>query len=83
MKDLVKTILEHGNDDEIVTMPKWCDIVKISPNDFDGSVSFLKVADIKEDKSLEKVLKLGPWESVIIDEDIYVMIIDMGSLNEK
>lgn len=83
MKDLVKTILERGNDDETVTMPKWCDIVKISPNDFDGSVSFLKVADIKEDKSLEKVLKLGPWESVIIDEDIYVMIIDMDALNEK
>ena len=53
MKDLVKTILERGNDDETVTMPKWCDIVKISPNDFDGSVSFLKVADIKEDKSLD------------------------------
>ena len=83
MKDLVKTILERGGDDETVTMPKWCDIVKISPNDFDGSVSFLKVADIKEDKSLEKVLKLGPWESVIIDEDIYVMIIDMDALNEK
>ena len=83
MKDLVKTILERGNDDETVTMPKWCDIVKISPNDFDGSVSFLKITDIKEDKSLEKVLKLGPWESVIIDEDIYVMIIDMDALNEK
>ena len=83
MKDLVKTILEHGGDGETVTMPKWCDIVKISPNDFDGSVSFLKIADIKEDKSLEKVLKLGPWESVIIDEDIYVMIIDMDELNEK
>ena len=83
MKDLIKTILERGGDDETVTMPKWCDIVKISPNDFDGSVSFLKVADIKEDKSLEKVLKLGPWESVIIDEDIYVMIIDMDALNEK
>ena len=83
MKDLVKTILERGRDDETVTMPKWCDVVKISPNDFDGSVSFLKVADIKEDKSLEKVLKLGPWESVVIDEDIYVMIIDMDALNEK
>ena len=56
MKDLVKTILERGGDDETVTMPKWCDIVKISPNDFDGSVSFLKIADIKEDKSLEEVL---------------------------
>ena len=32
MKDLVKTILERGGDDETVTMPKWCDIVKISPN---------------------------------------------------
>ena len=83
MKDLVKTILERGGDDETVTMPEWCDIVKISPNDFDGSVSFLKIADIKEDKSLEKVLKLSPWESIVIDEDIYVMIIDPEALNEK
>ena len=43
MKDLVKTILERGGDDETVTMPEWCDIVKISPNDFDGSVSFLNI----------------------------------------
>lgn len=83
MKDLVKRILERGSGDETVTMPEWCDIVKISPNDFDGSVSFLKIADIKEDKSLEKVLKLGPWESIVIDEDIYVMIIDPEALNEK
>lgn len=83
MKDLVKRILERGSDDETITMPEWCDIVKISPNDFDGSVSFLKIADIKEDKSLEKVLKLGPWESIVIDEDIYVMIIDPEALNEK
>ena len=82
MKNL-KELLER-KDDGTVTMPKWCDIVKISPNDFDGSVSFLTIADIKEEGSkLSKVLKLKPWESIIIDEDIYVMIIDVEALNEK
>ena len=82
MKDLVKTLLEKQAD-KTIQLPDYCDIVKISPNDFDGSISFLTVADIKKDKSLEKVLKLEPWESIIIDEDIYVMIIDMEALNEK
>lgn len=81
MKTL-KEILER-KDDTIVTMPKWCDVVKISPNDFEGSIEFLTIADIKKDSSLSKVLKLEPWESIIIDEDIYVMIIDIEALNEK
>ena len=82
MKDLVKTILENQAD-KTMQLPDYCDVVKISPNDFDGSISFLTVADIKEDKKLEKVLKLEPWESIVIDEDIYVMIIDPEALNEK
>jgi len=82
MKDLVKTILEKQAE-KTMQLPDYCDVVKISPNDFDGSISFLTVADIKEDKKLEKVLELEPWESTVIDEDIYVMIIDPEALNEK
>ena len=82
MKQL-KELLER-KDDSVVTLPKWADVVKISPNDFDGSISFMTVAEIKEEGSkLSKVLKLEPWESIVIDEDIYVMIIDMDALNEK
>lgn len=43
----------------------------------------MTVDEIKKDSSLSKVLKLNPWESVVIDEDIYVMIIDVEALNEK
>ena len=82
MKNLINLINEH-KDDSTVTMPKWCDVVKISPNNFDGSVEFLTIDDVKEDSSLSKVLKLEPWESIVIDEDIYVMIIDIEALNEK
>ena len=82
MKNLVNLINER-NDDTMVTLPRWCDVVKISPNDYDGSIEFMTVDEIKKKSSLSKVLKLGPWESVVIDEDIYVMIIDMEALNEK
>lgn len=43
----------------------------------------MTVDEIKKDSSLSKVLKLKPWESIVIDEDIYVMIIDVEALNEK
>jgi len=82
MKNLVNLINER-KDDTVCTLPQWCDIVKISPNDYDGSIEFMTVDEIKKESSLSKVLKLGPWESVVIDEDIYVMIIDMDALNEK
>jgi len=82
MKDLVNLINER-KDDTVCTLPKWCDVVKISPNNYDGSIEFMTVDEVKKNSSLSKVLKLEPWESIIIDEDIYVMIIDMKALNEK
>lgn len=81
MKTL-KEILER-KDDSISTLPQWCDIVKISPNNYDGTIEYMTVDEIKKDSSLSKVLKLKPWESTVIDEDIYVMIIDIKALNEK
>ena len=81
MKQL-KFFLER-KDDSISTLPKWCDVVKISPNNYDGTIEYMTVDEIKKDSSLSKVLKLEPWESVVIDEDIYVMIIDVEALNEK
>lgn len=82
MKQFRDLLLER-KDDSICTLPQWCDIVKISPNNYDGTIEYMTVDEIKKDSSLSKVLKLKPWESVVIDEDIYVMIIDMGALNEK
>ena len=82
MKNLVNLINER-KDDTMVTLPGWCDVVKISPNDYDGSIEFMTVDEIKKKSSLSKVLKLGPWDSIVIDEDIYVMIIDMDAFNEK
>lgn len=43
----------------------------------------MSIDKIKKDSSLSKVLKLKPWESIVIDEDIYVMIIDVEALDEK
>jgi len=77
-----KNFLER-KDDSMSTLPKWCDVVKISPNNYDGTIEYMTVAEIKKDSSLAKVLKLKPWESIVIDEDIYVMIIDVEALNEK
>ncbi len=77
-----KNFLER-KDDSMSTLPKWCDVVKISPNNYDGTIEYMTVAEIKKDSSLSKVLKLKPWESIVIDEDIYVMIIDVEALNEK
>ena len=34
MKDLVNLINER-KDDTVCTLPKWCDVVKISPNNYD------------------------------------------------
>jgi hypothetical protein len=82
MKQLKELLLER-KDDSISTLPKWCDVVKISPNNYDGTIEYMTVDEIKKDSSLSKVLKLEPWESVVIDEDIYVMIIDVEALNEK
>lgn len=82
MKQLKDLLLER-KDDSICTLPQWCDIVKISPNNYDGTIEYMTVDEIKKDSSLLKVLKLKPWESVVIDEDIYVMIIDVEALNEK
>ena len=82
MKQFRDLLLER-KDDSICTLPQWCDIVKISPNNYDGTIEYMTVDEIKKDSSLSKVLKLKPWESVVIDEDIYVMIIDMDALNEK
>ena len=82
MKQLKDLLLER-KDDSICTLPQWCDIVKISPNNHDGTIEYMTVDEIKKDSSLSKVLKLKPWESVVIDEDIYVMIIDVEALNEK
>lgn len=82
MKNLINLINER-KDDTICTLPRWCDVVKISPNDYDGSIEFMTIDEIKKDSSLSKVLKLEPLESVVIDEDIYVMIIDVEALNEK
>ena len=82
MKTLTNLINER-KDDSVVTMPRWCDVVKISPNNYDGTIEYMTVDEIKKDSSLSKVLKLEPWESIVIDEDIYVMIIDVEALNEK
>lgn len=81
MKQL-KNFLER-KDDSISTLPKWCDVIKISPNNYDGTIEYMTVDEIKKDSSLSKVLKLKPWESIVIDEDIYVMIIDVEALDEK
>ena len=81
MKNL-KELLER-KDDSISALPKWCDVVKISPNNYDGTIEYMTIDEIKKDSSLSKVLKLKPWESIVIDEDIYVMIIDVEALNEK
>ena len=54
MKNLVNLINER-KDDTVCTLPQWCDIVKISPNDYDGSVEFMTVVEVKKNKSLEKV----------------------------
>lgn len=81
MKQL-KQFLEK-KDDSIATLPKWCDVIKISPNNYDGTIEYMTVDEIKKDSSLSKVLNLKPWESIVIDEDIYVMIIDVKALNEK
>ena len=82
MKQL-KELLER-KDDSVSSLPKWCDVVKISPNNYDGTIEYMTIADIKEEGSkLSKVLKLEPWESIVIDEDIYVMIIDVEALDEK
>ena len=81
MKDL-KTILERNNDSGCA-LPEWCDVVKISPNNYDGTIEFMAIKEIKKDSKLSKVLKLEPWESIVIDEDIYVMIIDPSALDEK
>ena len=82
MKQLKELLLER-KDDSISTLPKWCDVIKISPNNYDGTIEYMTIDEIKKDSSLAKVLKLEPWESVVIDEDIYVMIIDVEALNEK
>lgn len=82
MKNLINLINER-KDDSISTLPKWCDVVKISPNNYDGTIEYMTIDEIKKDSSLAKVLKLEPWESIIIDEDIYVMIIDVKALDEK
>lgn len=82
MKTLTNLINER-KDDSVVTLPRWCDVVKISPNNYDGTIEYMTVDEIKKDSSLSKVLKLEPWESIVIDEDIYVMIIDIEALNEK
>ncbi len=81
MKQL-RELLEQKND-SITSIPVWCDVIKISPNDYDGTIEYMSIDKIKKDSSLSKVLKLKPWESVVIDEDIYVMIIDVEALDEK
>ena len=81
MKDLVQFINEV-KDDTVVTLPGWAEIVKISPNEHFPSIEFVKVDEIKDEPSLKKVLDLEPWESIVIDEDIYVMLIDMDSLKK-
>ena len=84
MKSLTQTIQEalltpKAND--AIAFPEGAEVIMISPNDDEGSLAFLTIEDIKKDGGLDKVLKLGPWESTVIDEDIYVMIVDPKTLD--
>ena len=83
MKSLIQTISEalEPKVNEPIVFPKEADVVMISPNDMEGSIAFLTIEDIKKDGGLDKVLKLKPWESIVIDEDIYVMITDPSAID--
>lgn len=86
MKNLTEFISEKLHEPKIndaIAFPKEADVIMISPNDMEGSLAFLTIEDIKKDGGLDKVLKLGPWESIVIDEDIYVVITDLSALDEK
>ena len=74
LTDFLNEALVEPKATDVVALPENADVVMISPNDMEGNLSFLTIEEIKKDGGLDKVLKLQPWESVVIDEDIYVMI---------
>ena len=55
----------------------------IAAYDISRGVKFMTYAEAKEEGVSEKLLKLKPWESVVINEDIYVVITDLSALDEK
>ena len=84
MKTLTQTIQEAlltPKVNDAIALPKGAEVIVISPNDMEGSLAFLTIEDIKKDGGLDKVLKLEPWESIVIDEDIYVMIVDPSTID--
>lgn len=83
LTDFINEKLIEPKMEDAIAFPEQADIVKISPNDYEGSLAFMTYAEAKEEGVSEKLLKLKPWESVVIDEDIYVVITDLSALDEK